>query len=345
MKGTAITTVQTVLMSAARKTKRTRATRKIRKIKRVRQTKDIKLSLSYDKRAAGPLFFPDWAMREAFNEVFSFAFVLILLYNNISYTFMHSVHKTGEEKVKDFLDTVKDFCGENYIWMLVGAGVLLLLIIAAMTGAASRHSRRNNDSKAYDGGRDYFLEGEYDLLIKSQAEARHEGHEECEEHGKLDEDADEPECCDTAEEIQDNMIKSQEVQEDDDPCSRDEYEPEKELESLTDQPVCININIEHGQIKIGYGPDGELTCAVTEEGMAADDDNNVTDEREPDKDMPGGGISETAEREESRGQEIILEKTNLIKGAPVKKFGPDNLNTGRSGRIYTEEELRRLIKE
>ena len=40
-----------------------------------------------------------------------------------------------------------------------------------------------------------------------------------------------------------------------------------------------------------------------------------------------------------------MEKINLIKGAPARKFGPDNLNTGRSGRIYTEEELHRQIKE
>ena len=44
-------------------------------------------------------------------------------------------------------------------------------------------------------------------------------------------------------------------------------------------------------------------------------------------------------------REVVMEKINLIKGAAARKFGPNNLNTGRSGRIYTEEELCRQIKE
>ena len=40
-----------------------------------------------------------------------------------------------------------------------------------------------------------------------------------------------------------------------------------------------------------------------------------------------------------------MEKINLVKGVSTRKFGPDNLNTGRSGRIYTEEELQRRIRE
>lgn len=347
MKGITTITVQTVQMSVMRKIRKTRATRKTRRIKRVRQTKDIKLSPSYDKRAAGPLFFSDGEAGKAFNAVFPFAFVLILLYNNISYTLVHGVHKTGEEKVKEFLNTVKDFCGDNYIWMLVGAIALLVLIIAAVTGAAARHTRRKSISGSCGDERDYFMEGEYDLLLKSQAEARHGATANQVENGGQDESNAEAECNDADEEGQDTLINSQEVQKEDNQCCDNGYEPEKELEALTDQPVCININIEHGRIEIGYGPDVELTCAGDEGDAASDDaESHVPDEDEPEKYIPEDGILETEEaREEGSRQEIILEKINLIKGAPVKKFGPGNLNTGRSGRIYTEEELRRLIKE
>ena len=42
---------------------------------------------------------------------------------------------------------------------------------------------------------------------------------------------------------------------------------------------------------------------------------------------------------------IVMEKISLVKGTAVKKFGKDNPNTTRSGRVYTEEELRKQIKE
>lgn len=259
------------------------------------------------KERSARSFFSDETVYKAYNAVFPFAFVLILLYNNISYTFVHIVHKTGEEKVKDFLEILKDFCGENYIWILVGAVALLLLIIAAVTGAALRHTRRNNDSESHGGERDYFLEGEYDLLLRSKTGAKQAIHGECDE-------------------------SVDEIREDDDENSEyEEYEPEKELESLNNRPVCININIEHGKVNIEYGADGETTCSIAETEMAPDKTDEETEE--------------TVKQEESQRQEIVLEKINLIKGKPVRKFGPDNLNTGRSGRIYTEEELCRLIKE
>ena len=49
--------------------------------------------------------------------------------------------------MKDFLNTIEDFCSENYIWLLVGAAVLLLLIIAAATGASFKASRRNKGGR------------------------------------------------------------------------------------------------------------------------------------------------------------------------------------------------------
>ena len=203
--------------------------------------------------------------------------------------------------MKDFLNTIEDFCGDNYMWVLVGATVLLLLIVAAATGAAVKALRRNKVQSADKDNREYFLEGEYDEMLKRKALE----HQETEEPEPFEE------CID-----------------------QDEYKPEAEFETLSDQPVCININIEHGQVKIGYGADGQLSCSVQTET----EQPPLSDE-----------ISADAERSEASkddsGREIIMEKINLIKGAPARKFGPDNLNTGRSGRIYTEEELYRQIKE
>lgn len=42
---------------------------------------------------------------------------------------------------------------------------------------------------------------------------------------------------------------------------------------------------------------------------------------------------------------IQIEQINLVKAQPSRKFGPDNKNTSRSGRIFTEEELKTQIRE
>lgn len=216
--------------------------------------------------------------------------------------------------MKDFLNTIEDFCSENYIWLLVGAAVLLLLIIAAATGASFKASRRNKGGRSEADNREYFLEGEYDELLRRKAQ-EHQKAEESEE-GEASEES--------------------EASEDSEESTADEevYKPEDELEALSDQPVCININIEHGQVKIGYDADGQLSCRVQAgiEEPAPADENEESCEKSKDP-------------EDDNSREIIMEKINLIKGAPARKFGPDNLNTGRFGRIYTEEELHRQIKE
>ena len=173
---------------------------------------------------------------------------------------MQDVVISGEKKVKDFLNTIQELCGENYIWVLTGAVVLAVLIIAAAAGAA----------------------------IKA----------------------------DTSDTSHAVGISER--------CESEEYAPENEFESLSEQPVCININIERGQVKIDYGDDRKVSCSVETER---------------------GKPEEAEAQTDTAGREIVMEKINLIKGVPSRKFGPGNLNTRRSGRVYTEEELRRQIKE
>lgn len=212
--------------------------------------------------------------------------------------------------MKDFLNTIEDFCGDNYIWLLVGTVALLLLIIAAATGASVKRSRRDTGDRSQSDNREYFLEGEYDELLKRRAQEYRQ-----DEEPDLSEDA-------------------EQIEQEEPGTDEEEYKPEDELEALNDQPVCININIEHGQVKIDYDADGQFSCRVQ-----ADTDEPAIDEE----------VKESAEKskgpEDDSSREIVMEKINLIKGAPARKFGPDNLNTGRSGRIYTEEELYRQIKE
>lgn len=213
--------------------------------------------------------------------------------------------------MKELMDSVleffKDNFGDNYIWVIAGAGALVLLILIAAIVSASK--KKAVESEAEE-PREFFLEGEYDTMLKDAAHAhRTEKAALHEEHETVAE------------------------------ATREEQEALKE--EL--QQVHINISIERGQVHIGYEEDGKVTCIVEAEDEAAaeaepaDIASFVKQAPEPEK--PEGG------QEVLAGQNIILEKINLVKASPAKKFGPDNFNTGRSGRVFTEEELREQIKQ
>lgn len=222
--------------------------------------------------------------------------------------------------MKDLMDSIISFLeenlGDNYIWITAGAAAVLLLIIIAL---AAGKKKKTSDGDTEE-PREFFLEGEYDTMIRDAARASRAEAAAPEEP----EEPEEPEVSECTEEEQ-NALK-------------------EEL-----QQVHININIERGQVKIGYEEDGKVTCIVeTDEEQANDPELKAA--------LAAGGITEeepqdaeTQQTEDGReilaGQNIVLEKINLVKAAPAKKFGPDNFNTGRSGRVFTEEELREQIKQ
>lgn len=54
----------------------------------------------------------------------------------------------------------------------------------------------------------------------------------------------------------------------------------------------------------------------------------------------------TKKEEALKHEDIVqIEQINLVKAKPSRKFGPDNVDTSRSGRIFTEEELKTQIRE
>ncbi|MBR5230597.1 MAG: hypothetical protein IKW01_07015 [Firmicutes bacterium] len=190
--------------------------------------------------------------------------------------------------MKELLDRLLEFCSENDTTVAAGAGIFFLVVVAVVF--ISNKITSTPDEK----DREYFLEGEYDSMLKKEAV-------------KTSDEPDEPVCGD---------ILLEELME--------ESPDEEDL-----QPVHININIERGQVKIGYDEDGRIMCTVEKEDLTADE-----------------GEKAQAPVEAFSGESnIVLEKINLVKAAPVKKFGPDNFNTGRSGRVFTEEELRMQIKD
>lgn len=213
--------------------------------------------------------------------------------------------------MEDFLNAIEDFCGENYMWVLTVTLALVFLAIVAITGTAVKASKRKKGNVVEGSSREYFLEGEYENLLKQKAMEQNR--------------SDEPE-------LQPDLSEQL--------AEEEAYKPEDELKTLNERPVCININIEHGQVKIEYdekiGYDESVQSSnKTETYVEEIKRNDETTETAPQNEI----------QESDAEKEIIMEKINIIKGAPSGKFGPGNMNTSRSGRVYTEEELRRKIKE
>lgn len=124
---------------------------------------------------------------------------------------------------------------------------------------------------------------------------------------------------------------------------------------------CESANTKTGQGEACCKADKACVPSVSaaEENETADDGNTKIYEPEAGAGSIGGArnsVSDNARNSaagnvkpesasDSPKEQIVLEKLEILRPAPPKKFGPDNINTGRSGRVFTEEELNRLIKE
>ena len=218
--------------------------------------------------------------------------------------------------MNELLDKITEFFSnsDNYEIIAAAGGIVLVLILLGIF-ISNRMKNRTSEK-----GREFFLEGEYDSMIREAAHAKKIVNQPAAEIDR------EPEASMETEPLPAEELPVEDLQLED-LMGEDEF-----------QPVHININIERGQVKIGYDEDGKVTCMVEsdepDKPAAADEPVQAAAEQE-------GGKEELISQQDG----IVLEKINLIKAAPVKKFGPDNFNTGRSGRIFTEEELQQQIKD
>lgn len=233
--------------------------------------------------------------------------------------------------MNELIDKIIDFCSENYE-MIAGAGGILLAVIIAGIFISNRVKAAKSDKP-----RDFFLEGEYDEMIREAARERKK------EEIPVSEPASEEEAAVEETAAEEEVAEETAAEE----TNRGDNQPEEELaleDLMTEeeyQPVHININIERGQVKIGYDEDGRITCMVESEETAAAEAEESADTVVA---AETAGSAECDEKSQMPAG-IVLEKINLIKAAPARRFGPENFNTGRSGRIFTEEELQQQIKD
>ena len=94
----------------------------------------------------------------------------------------------------------------------------------------------------------------------------------------------------------------------------------------------IELKIEKASLMIRYAGTPQTGIPETEDGCA--DGSHVKTEKcaVPDSELPSADLA-------------VLQKPGSGESVKPKKFGVDNMNKARSGRVYTEEELLDQIRE
>lgn len=125
---------------------------------------------------------------------------------------------------------------------------------------------------------------------------------------------------------------------------------------VASEPVRRKKKIKYQDIDWGIESrdEEEIVLPIDEEETVKQTFNEEPIQREEIFEVPNFlDHDETVKQEEEQKKEEILrsedivqiEQINLVKAQPSRKFGPDNNDTSRSGRIFTEEELKSQIRE
>ena len=217
-----------------------------------------------------------------------------------------------DTEIREWFDEIWAYCEENWVAVLAFAGVALVLLLSVvLISAAKREDRKTlQEQNEQEIGEEEILPG-----AEPEPEAAEEPEQELEP--ELEVQVQEPdetgELQEAAMGMVDSLVKSVES-----------------AAGASGQKVeSIELKIEKAQLTIRYAGDAEKT--VTEDLFA-----EKTSEKE----------TAEAEEEITAAAEVETEKTDFAEnsGRP-KRFGFDNMNTARSGRVYTEEELLNQIRD
>lgn len=217
-----------------------------------------------------------------------------------------------DTEIREWFDEIWAYCEENWVAVLAFAGVALVLLLSVvLISAAKREDRKTlQEQNEQEIGEEEILPG-----AEPEPEAAEDPEQELEPEPEVQvQEPDETgELQEAAMGMVDSLVKSVES-----------------AAGASGQKVeSIELKIEKAQLTIRYAGDAEKT--VTEDLFAEKTSEKVTAE---------------AEEEITVAAEVETEKTDFAEnsGRP-KRFGFDNMNTARSGRIYTEEELLNQIRD
>ena len=218
-----------------------------------------------------------------------------------------------DTEIREWFDEIWAYCEENWVAVLAFAGVALILLLSVvLVSAAKREDRKAlQEQDVPETGVEEVLPDKEEIL--EAAEETQDAEEEIETEVQVQEPAETGELQEAAMGMVDSLVKSM----------------ESAAGSSGQKVESIELKIEKAQLTIRYAGDAEKT--VTENLFA-----EKTSEKE----------TAEAEAETEAAAEPETEKKDFAEnsGRP-KRFGFDNMNTARSGRVYTEEELLNQIRD
>lgn len=210
-------------------------------------------------------------------------------------------------EIREWINEIWAYCEEHWTAVLASAGVALILLLSAvLIFAAKREDRRTLQQQTETGMETAGILPDEEPVEIELAES---DIPEC-EPSETPEPAESAEFRETAQGMVNSLVKSMES-----------------AAGASGQKVAsIELKIEKAQLTIRYEGAEEQTISenlFTEESRKEDAAPCEMPAAEPD--------AEEHEHEENTGR--------------TKRFGYDNMNTARSGRVYTEEELLNQIRD
>lgn len=263
------------------------------------------------------------------------------------------------ESLRQFYDKAADFCREQSEALMIGGAVLIVLVILI---AVIRSVSKKGKDDDYDFDEELYMEQLRRAAEKNRKQpASFEDNRQSEEERRAEEKRAEEKI--TEEKPAEEYLLDKERKSEHGPlqsCKKSVIFPDELIEEIakasSNDLQEVEIKIQSAELRIRYtgykGGDGlkeevrhfaENEKSQESNVPAADNGNkdsaDIKEETEKDK-----------ESQQDIEKEILKEKINPeeIPEEDIKrpgKFGPDNFNTARSGRVYTEEELEKQIRD
>lgn len=251
---------------------------------------------------------------------------------------------------REILGEITDFCSENYIWVILMAVVLVTVLIAAVLHGRKKNTgtvmRESSPRQKKDDWMDDF----------EQRMAAFERREGCawEKVTQLS-DADASERQESSGNQAVDPVASTQQEENPQTCITEEAEWDN-MPAASASAGCVQVNENGGMdvkvkvkvtgIRVVYDP-GKVQATESAEVFASEEkteDNTATDiiQKEiPDAADNAAGMTQEKCENETPDPEIVIHKINIVK----KEAIDENVSVSRSGRIYSEEQLRQQIRK